>query len=250
MPRLAIIIVTFNSAADVGTCLESIPAAAAATAHDVVVVDNASADGTAALVRERFPDDVCSVHAWRGDLTAEVKPGRIVEVCRFLRDDAELAFDFLADLTAVDYPEREPRFEMVAHFYSLGRGHRLRLKTRTGDSEGDEAEVDSLTDLWASANWMEREVFDMFGVIFKGHPDLRRILMYPEFVGHPLRKDYPADKIQPLVPFRDDFVGKLAPFESDEGMSFGRQTHDYRRDEMRRETQDAAGKVLPPIREN
>jgi len=119
----------------------------------------------------------------------------------------------------------------VAHFYSLTRGHRLRLKTRTGDSEGDEALVDSLCDFWASANWLERECFDMFGVVFKGHPDLRRILMYPEFEGHPLRKDYPADKIQPLIAYRDvPNIEKIAPFSVDEGMSFGRQTHSRKTD--------------------
>ena len=138
----------------------------------------------------------------------------------------------LMDLTAVDFPDREPRFEVVAHFYSLEKGHRLRLKARVGDAEGDGAEIDTLTDLWASANWLERECWDMFGVVFKGHPDLRRILMYPEFEGHPLRKDYPADKIQPLVPYLDiENIEKLPPFGPDEGMSFGRQTHAEREDE-------------------
>jgi NADH-quinone oxidoreductase subunit C len=135
--------------------------------------------------------------------------------------------DMLVDLTAVDYPEREPRFEIVAHFLSLGKGHRLRLKARVGDSEGDGAEIDTVSDLWGSANWAEREVYDMFGVVFRGHPDLRRILLYPEFEGHPLRKDYPADRIQPLVPYREvPNTDKLAPFGEDEGMAFGRQTHD------------------------
>jgi NADH-quinone oxidoreductase subunit C len=81
--------------------------------------------------------------------------------------------------------------------------------------------------LWASAQWAEREAFDMFGVVFVGHPDLRRILLYPEFEGYPLRKDYPADRTQPLVPYRDvDNIEELPPFGPDEGMSFGRQTHD------------------------
>jgi NADH-quinone oxidoreductase subunit C len=136
----------------------------------------------------------------------------------------------LVDLTCVDYPDREPRFEVVVHLYSLSKGYRLRLKTRVGDAEGESAEVDSLTDLWASANWSEREAFDMFGVVFKGHPDLRRILLYPEFEGYPLRKDYPAERIQPLVPYRDvPNTEKLAPFGRDEGMPFGRQTHAHGR---------------------
>jgi NADH-quinone oxidoreductase subunit C len=125
----------------------------------------------------------------------------------------------------VDYPERTPRFEVVAHFYSLTKGHRLRLKARVGDSEGEGAAIDTIADLYASANWAERECFDMFGVHFRGHPDLRRILNYPEFVGYPLRRDYPAERIQPLVPYREiPNIDKIAPFGPDEGMPFGRQT--------------------------
>jgi len=132
----------------------------------------------------------------------------------------------LTDLTAVDFPDREPRFEVVSHLYSLSKGHRLRLKARVGDEDGEVVELDTLTELWASANWMERECFDMFGVRFLGHPDLRRILLYPEFEGYPLRKDYPADRIQPLIPYRDvPNTEKIAPFGPDEGMSFGRKTH-------------------------
>jgi NADH-quinone oxidoreductase subunit C len=84
--------------------------------------------------------------------------------------------------------------------------------------------------VWRGADWFERETFDLMGITFKGHPDLRRILMYPEFKGHPLRKDYPAEKTQPLIPYREGTQGKLFPFRHDEGMSFGRQTHDYRND--------------------
>jgi len=178
------------------------------------------------LIKKNFGAAVLETHSLYGDDTVVVEAAAWKEVARFLRDTPECSMDMLTDLTAVDFPEREPRFEIVAHFYSLGKGHRLRLKTRTGDAEGDETDVDSLTELWASANWMEREAFDMFGVIFKGHPDLRRILMYPEFEGHPLRKDYPAEKIQPLIAYRDvPNIEKIAPFSVDEGMSFGRQTH-------------------------
>src|SRR6185295_2907806 len=104
--------------------------------------------------------------------------------------------------------------------------------------------IDSVVAVWPGANWFEREAFDLYGIRFRGHPDLRRILMYPEFVGHPLRKDYPADRIQPLVPFREGTTGKLPPFSVDEGMSFGRQTHDYRQGGMARESQDANGRPL------
>jgi NADH-quinone oxidoreductase subunit C len=183
------------------------------------------------LIKKNFGAAVLETHSLHGDETVVVEAAAWKEVARFLRDAPQAAMDMLTDLTAVDFPEREPRFEIVAHFYSLTRGHRLRLKTRTGDSEGDEAEVDSLCEFWASANWLERECFDMFGVVFKNHPDLRRILMYPEFEGHALRKDYPADKIQPLIAYRDvPNIEKIAPFSVDEGMSFGRQTHSRKTD--------------------
>lgn len=178
------------------------------------------------LVRAEFEADVISTHNQHGDETLLLHPRAWRAAHEFLLRDSRARCEMLVDLTAVDYPDREPRFEIVSHLNSLSLGHRLRLKTRVGDLEGDQAEVDSLTSLWGSANWMEREVFDMFGVRFVGHPDLRRILLYPEFEGYPLRKDYPADKIQPLVPFREvSGIEKIEPFGPHEGMSFGRQTH-------------------------
>jgi NADH-quinone oxidoreductase subunit C len=115
---------------------------------------------------------------------------------RFLRDDPELAFDMLTDLTCVDYLGQEPRFEMVYHLYSVAKNHRLRVKARVAEPS---CEIDTLVPLWPSANWMEREVWDLYGVRFTGHPDLRRILLYEEFQGHPLRKDYAKERRQPLV---------------------------------------------------
>jgi NADH-quinone oxidoreductase subunit C len=176
------------------------------------------------LVVSRFRASVISTHAQHGDETVVVRPDAWRAIHAFLRDDAAAKCEMLTDLTVVDFPERDPRFEVVSHVYSLTLGHRLRLKTTVGDAEGEGARVDSLTALWGSANWLEREAYDMFGVQFTGHPDLRRILLYPEFVGHPLRKDYPAEKIQPLIPFRDvEGTEKIAPFGRYEGMSFGRQ---------------------------
>jgi NADH-quinone oxidoreductase subunit C len=178
------------------------------------------------LLKKQFPADVLESHSQQGDETVVVYAPRWKDVARFLRDDPRADMSMLMDLTAVDFPDRSPRFEVVAHFLSLGKGHRLRLKARVGDKAGENAEIDTLTDLWASANWAERECYDLFGVRFTGHPDLRRILMYPEFVGHPLRRDYPADRIQPLVPYRDvPNIDKIPPFSVDEGMPFGRQTH-------------------------
>lgn len=177
------------------------------------------------LLKKQFPSSVLETHSLSGDETVVVEAVRWKEVVRFLRDDPRADLAMLVDLTAVDYPERSPRFEVVAHFYSLTKGHRLRLKARVGDSEGDGADIDTIADLYASANWAERECFDMFGVRFRGHPDLRRILNYPEFIGYPLRRDYPAERIQPLVPYREiPNIDKIEPFGPDEGMPFGRQT--------------------------
>jgi NADH-quinone oxidoreductase subunit C len=111
-----------------------------------------------------------------------------------------LRFNFLSDVTAVDYwKQKEPRFEVVYHLYSLDRGHRLRLRVPVPENDPT---VESLTPLWKGANFLEREVWDLFGIRFIGHPDLRRILLYDEFQGHPLRKDYPVNLWQPRVPER------------------------------------------------
>ncbi|MCC6214331.1 MAG: NADH-quinone oxidoreductase subunit C [Polyangiaceae bacterium] len=178
------------------------------------------------LLRRHFPDDLLAVHSQVGDDTALVRAEAWHAVAAFLRDDPRAQMSMLVDLTAVDHPDREPRFEVVAHLHSLERGHRLRIKARVGAASGEGAEIASVSDLWAAASWAERECWDMFGVRFVGHPDLRRILLYPEFVGHPLRKDYPAERAQPLVPYREvPDIDKIEPFGSSEGMSFGRQTH-------------------------
>ena len=156
-------------------------------------------------VRDRFPEAVLTTHQFRGDDTVVVRREAVKEVARFLRDDPAMAFNVLMDLTAVDYlryPERQDppgpttRFEVVYHLYSLEHGHRVRVKVPVG--EGDPM-VESLTDLWPAADWFEREVWDMFGIQFLGHPNLKRLLMYEEFQGHPLRKDYPVNKRQPLI---------------------------------------------------
>jgi NADH-quinone oxidoreductase subunit C len=178
------------------------------------------------LLQKQFPDAVVGTHSQHGDDTVIVAPASWQQVHRFLRDSPQTDMAMLVDLTAVDYPDRDPRFEVVSHLYSLSKGHRIRVKAAVGGPDGDGAVIDSLAELWGSANWAERECYDMFGVHFAGHPDLRRILMYPEFEGHPLRKDYPAERIQPLVPYREvTGIEKLEPFGDDEGMSFGRQTH-------------------------
>lgn len=143
-----------------------------------------------------LPDAIEETHRSLGDATAVVLPERVVDVLRLLRDDDELAFEMLTDVCAVDHLPRTPRFEVVYHLYSVAKNHRVRIKARVG---ADAPAVPSVTPLYPSANWMEREVWDLYGIRFDGHPDLRRILLYDEFEGHPLRKDYPKERRQPLV---------------------------------------------------
>jgi NADH dehydrogenase I D subunit len=135
-----------------------------------------------------FPDAVLDTLSFRGEETAVIKPEAILPVCRFLAGDPALAFDFLTDICGVDYPPREKRFEVVYHLYSMKRNKRLRLKTAVGATEP----VASVTPVWKGAGWFEREVYDMFGLTFTGHSDLRRILTWDGYEGHPLRKDFPV----------------------------------------------------------
>jgi NADH-quinone oxidoreductase subunit C len=160
-------------------------------------------DGSAILarLRGRLGARVLDTHEHHGDHTAVVAPEGIVDALRFCRDEPDLGFDMLMDLTAVDYlkyPGREdgPRFDVVYHLYSVTHNHRVRLKVPV---EQDAPSVPTATALWPIANWLEREVWDMYGIRFDGHPDLRRLLLYEEFIGHPLRKDYPMERRQPLI---------------------------------------------------
>lgn len=143
-----------------------------------------------------LPEAVRDTHARLGDATAIVDASRIADVLHFLRDTPGLEFDVLVDLTAVDYLGQTPRFEIIYHLRSMKHDHRVRVKTRVPEQA---PEIDSATSVWPAANWMEREVWDMYGIRFRGHPDPRRILLYEEFEGHPLRKDYPKERRQPLI---------------------------------------------------
>jgi NADH-quinone oxidoreductase subunit C len=122
-----------------------------------------------------------------GELTIQTDADSLRQVLRFLRDDGSCKFVCLLDIAGVDYPEREARFEVVYHLLSPTRNLRLRVKI----AAGEDTQVPSVTELFASANWYEREAFDLFGILFSGHPDLRRILTDYGFAGHPLRKDFP-----------------------------------------------------------
>ncbi len=138
-------------------------------------------------LRAAMPDAIEEVSSFRDQVSVRVVKDRIVEVCFFLRDTPELEFDFLTDVTAVDWPHRPKRFDVVYHLYSMTRNHRLRLKASVGEGET----IPSVTPVWKGANWLERETYDMFGIVFAGHPDLRRILLPEDWQGYPLRKDYP-----------------------------------------------------------
>ena len=152
-------------------------------------------------LQEHFADDILSTHDQHGDHTAVLKPDRFLEIARFLKEDSDLQYNFLTDLTAVDYMGKEPRFEMVYHFYSLPKNQRIRIKVPLPE---DKLEIESLTPLWKTANWLERECSEFFGIKFLNHPDMRHLLLYDEFEGYPLRKDYPLKKRQPIVKYRPD----------------------------------------------
>ncbi len=173
-------------------------------------------------LKAQFGDRILSVSDFRGDDEVTVAPKDWLEVARFLFSDSELQMNQFTDITAADYPLREPevpRFDVLLLVRSLTKGHRVRVKTRVRENES----LASLISVWKGADWTEREVYDMFGIKFAGHPDLRRILMYEEFEGYPLRKDYPIERTQPLVPYRDvEGTEKLAPFGKEEGQPYNR----------------------------
>ncbi|WP_422050952.1 NADH-quinone oxidoreductase subunit C [Shimia sp.] len=141
-----------------------------------------------AHIELKRPDCVLSWHVAFDELTIDVTPTNIVEFVDFLRSDATCRFSTLVDITAVDYPERSRRFDVVYHFLSMFQNQRVRLRVAAREDET----VPSITSVHPSANWFEREVFDMFGIIFSEHPDLRRLLTDYGFRGHPLRKDFPT----------------------------------------------------------
>jgi len=149
-------------------------------------------------LRQRFSSSIVETHDFRGDDTAVIQREALVEVVSWLREVHDLELNMLTDMTAVDYLQQghEPRFEVVYHLYSVARKHRLRLKVQLAE---EDPVVDSLCEQFKIANWFEREIWDMYGIRFKGHPNLKRILLYEEFVGHPLRKDYPKERRQPLL---------------------------------------------------
>ncbi len=138
-------------------------------------------------IKDNFSGAVLSTTVFRGEVTHAVEKGALLGIANFLRIDPELRFNFLVDVLGADYPENAPRFEVVYHLYSIQRKHRLRIKVRVPEGES----VPTVSRVWATADWHEREVFDMFGIVFDGHPDLKRIYLPDDWEGFPLRKDYP-----------------------------------------------------------
>jgi NADH-quinone oxidoreductase subunit C len=149
-------------------------------------------------LKKKFSEKIKEVSVQFGDEILLIERDSLLDIVQFLKDEP-YSYSMLLDLTCVDFKGQEPRFEMVYHLFSISNGQRLRIKARLSEKD---LQVDSLTSLWKNANWLEREVYDMFGVEFKGHPDLRRIFMYDGFEGHPLRKDFPLRKRQPRIPLR------------------------------------------------
>ncbi|ABB33565.1 NADH (or F420H2) dehydrogenase, subunit C [Geobacter metallireducens RCH3] len=152
-------------------------------------------------LREKFSASVLDVKEFRGEVTVTVKREDIVEICNFLK--SSLAYNLCTDVTAVDYlGKQEPRFMVVYNLYSIPNKDRLRVKAGVPEAG---CSIDTVSCVWSAANWLEREVYDLMGVVFNNHPDLRRILMTDDWVGHPLRKDYPLQG-----PGREPYKGRLS----------------------------------------
>ena len=157
--------------------------------EDQAPPDGTELPGMVTAVQNGVAGAVQQVSFWVGDWTIIVASDRLLDVMRFLKDDAATAFDYCSDVTAADWPPREKRFDVIYCLYSTRLRHRLRVKVRVGEQDP----VESVTSLWPATDWLEREVFDQFGVNIVNHPDLRRILMPEQWQGHPQRKDYPLE---------------------------------------------------------
>lgn len=175
-----------------------------------------TAAATVTLVKERFPQAVLEAVEFRAEQTLVLQPASLLSVCTYLQKN--LRYNFLSTVTAVDWPERTPRFDVVYQLLSLPNQCVVRLKVRVGARGEEHPSVPSVTSIWPGANWYEREVYDLFGIEFAGHPDLRRIMMPPDWTTHPLRKDYPLTGFDLPEPH----WGGQVPYDVDPGV--GSQT--------------------------
>jgi len=149
----------------------------------------------AEILKKEFPESFISEHHDYGDETVFIQKSNIVTVMRFLKYNARTSFEQLLDLCGVDYQGETPRFEVVYHLYSLSKKKRLRIRVKVDETD---LKINTIIPVWEIADWFEREAWDMYGIYFEGHPNLKRLLTWEGFVGHPLRKDYPVNKRQPI----------------------------------------------------
>jgi NADH-quinone oxidoreductase subunit C len=177
---------------------------------------NTFAEAAVAALREKFPQAVVETVEYRNEETVVLRPEQLVSVCEYLKRQHQ--YTFLSTITAVDWPERVPRYDIVYQLLAIPRRSTLALKVRIGARREDHPRVPSVTGVWPAANWYEREVYDLFGIIFTDHPDLRRILMPSDWTTHPLRKDYPLTGFDLPEPH----WGGQVPYDVDPGV--GRQT--------------------------
>jgi NADH-quinone oxidoreductase subunit C len=175
-----------------------------------------TAASTVETVQEKFPQALIETVKFRGEQTIVLKPERLVAVCSYLQKN--LQYTFLSSVTAVDWFERVPRYDVVYHLLSIPHRCELRLKVRVGERGEEHPSVPTVVGVWPAANWYEREVYDLFGITFAGHPDLRRILMPMDWTTHPLRKDYPLSGFDLPEPH----WGGQVPYDTDPGV--GSQT--------------------------
>jgi NADH-quinone oxidoreductase subunit C len=164
------------------------------------MADMAENNRAVVKLREKFASSIIDVKEFRGEVTVTVKKEDVVAIGRFLK--TELSYNLLTDVTAVDYLGKEPRFMVVYNLYSIPNKDRIRVKAPVSEAD---CTIDTVSVVWQTANWLEREAYDLFGIVFTNHPDLRRILMTEDWVGHPLRKDYPLQG-----PGREPYKGRLS----------------------------------------
>jgi NADH-quinone oxidoreductase subunit C len=196
----------------------------------------------ATKVREQFADALGEATEFLGQLSLRIAANEIVNVCRYLRDDAGQRFNYLSDLTCVHFPLEPDPFEIVYNLFSISRNERVRLKVRLAEG----ASIDSVCDVWPAANWLEREVYDLFGIHFRNHPDLRRILLPPDWEGHPLRKDYPLEFIE------NEWTNRHLPEMTDvqreqleQRRAYGLEILSVPQERMMREILQAGKEVMP-----
>jgi NADH-quinone oxidoreductase subunit C len=164
------------------------------------------------LIKSKFPEAIQDVIEFRGETTIVVRPEQLIDVCTFLRDEPSLQFDLLSDVSAADHYPDHPRFYLNYHLYALENNRSLRVQVRL---DGEQPVIASATGVWPGANWHEREVWDLMGIRFDGHPDLRRIFMPEDFLGHPLRRDAALVYEEPQFMHNFDEVERQKPYAKD-----------------------------------